>query len=86
MAIACVLIELLPFKIYVAHEWFWWLPIFFTQNWGKHMDLLKLFITSENKVLEMTFCQVSTTIKWLQWEWFSFKVNHDFLTSRYASV
>ena len=28
MRIACVLIALLQFKIYVMHEWFWWLPIF----------------------------------------------------------
>ena len=30
MTIACVLVELLPFKMYVTHESFWWLPIFFT--------------------------------------------------------
>jgi len=30
MPIARVLVELLPFKIYAMHEWFWWLPIFFT--------------------------------------------------------
>ena len=34
MAIACVLSKLSPFKIYVTHEWFWWLPIFFTPRLG----------------------------------------------------
>jgi len=29
MPIACVLVELSPFKIYVTHDWFWWLPISF---------------------------------------------------------
>jgi len=30
MATAGVLVELLPLTIYVMHEWFWWLPIFFS--------------------------------------------------------
>jgi len=39
------------------------------------MDFLKLIFTSEDKILETTLCLVFTTMKWLQWEWFSFKVN-----------
>jgi len=38
------------------------------------MDLKKFLFTSEEKILETTFCQVFATIKWLQWEWFSFNV------------
>jgi len=34
MPVACVLVELLPLKIYITHEWFWWLPIFFTPKLG----------------------------------------------------
>jgi len=49
------------------------------------MDFLKIFLTSE-KILETTSCQVFTTIQWLQWEWFSFKVSWWFLASRYASL
>jgi len=44
------------------------------QNWSKHMDSKKFFFTTEKKILETTFCQVFITIKWLQWEWISFKV------------
>jgi len=42
------------------------------------MDFLKIFFTSEDKILEMTSCQVFATISWLQWEWFSFKVSWRF--------
>jgi len=34
MPIASVLVESSPFKIYVMHVWFWWLPIFFTPKLG----------------------------------------------------
>jgi len=42
------------------------------------MDLKKIFFTSEEKILETTFCQVLATIQWLQWEWLSFKVSRWF--------
>jgi len=32
------------------------------QNWGKRMDFLKIFFTSEDKILETTSCQMFTTI------------------------
>jgi len=66
MPIAYVL-EILSFKIYVTNEWFWWLPIFFTPKLGKCIDFLKIFFTSEDKILETTSCQVFTTVKWVQW-------------------
>jgi len=50
-------------------------PFSLLQNWGKHMYFLKYFFTSEAKRPETTSCQVFTTIKWLQLEWFSFKVS-----------
>ena len=75
MPLACVLAELLPFKIYVTHEWFWWLPFSLPQNWGKRMDFTKFFFTTEERILGTTFCQVFATIKWLQWEWFGFKIS-----------
>jgi len=34
------------------------------------MDFLKIFFTSEDKILETNSCQVFATIKCLQWEWF----------------
>jgi len=37
-------------------------PFYLHQNWGKLMDFLKFFFTSEGKILE-TSCQVLTTIK-----------------------
>jgi len=39
------------------------------------MDLKKFFFTSKEKILETNLCQVFALIKWLQWEWFSFKVS-----------
>jgi len=39
------------------------------------MDFLKIFFTSEDKILETTTSQVFTAIKWLQWEWFRFTVS-----------
>jgi len=56
------------------------------QDWGKHIDFLIFFFTSEDKILETTSCQVCTTIKWMQWEWFSFEIFDDFLAIHYASV
>jgi len=50
-------------------------PFSLPQNWGKRMDFLKIFFTSEDKIFETTSCKVFITIKWLQWERFSFKVN-----------
>jgi len=44
------------------------------QNWGTHMDFLKIFFTSED-IFETTSCQVFTAVKWLQWERYSFKVS-----------
>jgi len=38
-------------------------PSSLPQNWGKHMDFLKIFFTSEDKILETTSCEVFTTIK-----------------------
>jgi len=38
------------------------------------MDFKNFFLTTEEKILETTFRQVFTTIKWLQWEWSHFKV------------
>ena len=43
MPIACVLAELLPFKIYITHEWFLWLPIFFTPKLGYAHGFLRNF-------------------------------------------
>jgi len=45
MPIACVLVKLSLFKIYVTHEWFRWLPIFFTPKLGKCMDFKNFFFT-----------------------------------------
>jgi len=53
---------------------------------SKCMDILKIFFTSEDKILETTSCQVFTTIKWLQWEYVVLKLVDDFLGSRYASL
>jgi len=39
------------------------------------MDCLKIFFTSEDRILETISCQVISTIKWLQWERFRFKVS-----------
>jgi len=38
------------------------------------MDFFLIFFTSEDKTLETSSCQVFTIIKWIQWEWFSFKI------------
>jgi len=38
-------------------------PFAFPQNWGKCMDLKKCFFTTEERILETTFCQVFATIK-----------------------
>jgi len=38
-------------------------PFSLPQNWGKRMDFLKIFFTSENKILETASCQVFTKIK-----------------------
>jgi len=35
------------------------------------MDFFKFFFTSEDKILETNFYEVSATTTWLQWEWFS---------------
>jgi len=32
MQTACVLVKLSPFKIYVTHEWCWWLLFSLPQN------------------------------------------------------
>jgi len=64
MPVVCVLVKLSPIKIYVTHEWFWWLPIFLYSP--IHTDYFKSFFTSEDKTLDTTSCQVFTTIKWLQ--------------------
>jgi len=50
-------------------------PFSIPQNWSECRDFLKFFFTGEEKILEKTLCQVFTTIKWLQSEWFSFKVS-----------
>jgi len=55
LPIACVLVKLLPFKIYIMHEWFWWLIIFFTPKYG----FLKFFFTSKDKILETTSVQLN---------------------------
>jgi len=39
------------------------------------MDFLKIFFIIEDKALETTFCLAFLTIKWLRWEWLSFKVS-----------
>ena len=44
MPIACVLVELLPFKIFVTHEWLWWLPIFFTPKVGYACGFFEIFL------------------------------------------
>jgi len=41
-------------------------PFSLPQNWGERMDFLKIFFTSEDKILQTTFCQVFTTIERLQ--------------------
>jgi len=33
------------------------------QDWGNHMDFLKFFITTEDKVLETISCRIFATIK-----------------------
>jgi len=38
-------------------------PFSLPQTWGKRMDFLKFFFTSDKKILETTTCQVFTTIK-----------------------
>jgi len=38
-------------------------PFSLPQNWGKRMDFLKIFFTSEDEILETTSCQLFTTIK-----------------------
>jgi len=38
-------------------------PFSLPQNLGKHMDFLKIFFTSEDKILETIFCKVFTTVK-----------------------
>jgi len=43
------------------------------QDQGKRMDFMKFFFTSADKILETTSCQVFSRVKWIQWEWFSFK-------------
>jgi len=50
-------------------------PFSLPQNWGKRMDFLNIFFTREHNILETTSCQAFTTIEWLQWEWFHFKVS-----------
>jgi len=55
MLIACVLVKLLPFnfmpRINNFEDYPFPLP---------HMDFLKMFFTSEDKILETTSCQVFT--------------------------
>jgi len=46
-----------------------------TTHFLKRIDFMKIFFTSEGKILETTSCQVFTTAEWLQWEWFCFKVS-----------
>jgi len=41
-------------------------PFSLPQDWGNCMDFLKIFFTSEDKILETISCQVFTTIKWIQ--------------------
>jgi len=41
-------------------------PYSLPHNWGKCMDFLKIFFTSEDKILETTSYQVFTTINELQ--------------------
>ena len=40
-------------------------PFSLPQNWGKRMEFLKFFFTSEDKILETTSLQVFTTINTL---------------------
>jgi len=38
-------------------------PYSLPQNWAKRVDFLKMFCTSEDKILETTSCPVFTTIE-----------------------
>jgi len=86
MPIACVLFKILPFKIYVTHKWFCWLPIFFTLNWGSAWIFWKFSSQVKIKSLRQPPVKFLQQFKWLQWEWFSFKVSRWFLASPYASL
>jgi len=56
MPIACVLVKLSLFKIYVTHEHFYDYPFSLPQNWGKRLHFLNFFFTTEENMLETTFC------------------------------
>jgi len=55
MLIACVLVKLLPFNFMPRINNFEDYPFSLP-----HMDFLKMFFTSEDKILETTSCQVFT--------------------------
>ena len=61
-------------------------PFYLPQNWGKRMDFLKIFFTSEEKILESTSCQIFTTFNDYSENDLDLKLVDDFLPSRYASL
>jgi len=81
MPIACVLVEILLFKIYITHGWFWWLPI-----WGEHMDFLQIFFTSEDKMLTQLPVKLLQQLNDYSDNDFISKLVDDFLASCYASL
>jgi len=38
-------------------------PFYLPPNWGKRMDFKKYFFTTEERILETTFCQVFAIVK-----------------------